>query len=85
MASDSAPRRSGPWAGADQNAGDLPQSSRERLDEVARILALGILRLRARREREKAIDPNHLSRFGLDFEPDQSVCVVETDNDGEDE
>jgi hypothetical protein len=31
-------------------------SSAERLDEVARLLALGYLRLRARRQREKAND-----------------------------
>ena len=39
----------------------------ERLDEVARLLALGYLRLRARRQAEKANDPNHLREFGLDF------------------
>jgi hypothetical protein len=42
-------------------------SSTERLDEVARLLALGYLRLRARRQAEKASEPNHLSGFGLDF------------------
>jgi hypothetical protein len=31
----------------------------ERLDEVARLLALGFLRLRARRRAEKANGPNH--------------------------
>ena len=36
----------------------------ERLDEVARLLALGFLRLRARREAVKANDPNHLRNFG---------------------
>ena len=30
-----------------------PMSPAERLDEVARLLALGFLRLRARRQREK--------------------------------
>jgi hypothetical protein len=44
----------------------------ERLDEVARLLALGFLRLRARRERERN-DPNHLGRFGLDFGGEGSV------------
>ena len=39
----------------------------DRLDEVARLLALGYLRLRARRQAEKANDPNHLRSFGLDF------------------
>jgi hypothetical protein len=39
----------------------------ERLDEVVRLLALGYLRLRARRQAEKANDPNHLREFGLDF------------------
>jgi hypothetical protein len=42
-------------------------SPSERLDEVARLLALGILRLRARRRAERANDPNPLRRFGLDF------------------
>ena len=35
----------------------------QRLDEVARLLALGFLRLRARREAENANDPNHLRNF----------------------
>ena len=46
----------------------------ERLDEVARLLALGYLRLRARRQAEKANDPNHLREFGLDFGAEGSVC-----------
>ena len=45
-----------------------------RLDEVARLLALGYLRLRARRQRERANGPNHLSSFGLDFRAERSVC-----------
>jgi hypothetical protein len=49
-------------------------SSAERLDEVARLLALGFLRLRARRQAEKANDPNHLTGFGLDFGAEGSVC-----------
>jgi hypothetical protein len=49
-------------------------TSAERLDEVARLLALGYLRLRARRQAEKLNDPNHLSGFGLDFGPEGSVC-----------
>jgi hypothetical protein len=46
----------------------------ERLDEVARLLALGFLRLRARRQAEKARKPNHLREFGLDFATEGSVC-----------
>jgi hypothetical protein len=46
----------------------------ERLDEVARIMALGFLRLRARRQREKDNDPNHLRNFELDFRGEGSVC-----------
>ena len=45
--------------------GDLTPT--ERLDEVARLLALGYLRLRARRQAEKVNDPNRLRSFGLDF------------------
>ena len=45
--------------------GDLTPT--ERLDEVARLLALGFLRLRARRQAEKVNDPNRLGSFGLDF------------------
>jgi hypothetical protein len=46
----------------------------ERLDEVARLLALGYLRLRARRQAERANDPNHLREFELDFGGEGSVC-----------
>jgi hypothetical protein len=46
----------------------------ERLDEVARLLALGFLRLSSRRQQEKANDPNHLRNFGLDFAAEGSVC-----------
>jgi hypothetical protein len=49
-------------------------SSAERLDEVARLLALGYLRLRARRRQEKASEPNRLRGFGLDFAAEGSVC-----------
>ena len=45
----------------------------ERLDEVARLLALGYLRLRARRQAEKANKPNPLRSFGLDFAAVRSV------------
>jgi hypothetical protein len=48
-------------------------SPAERLDEVARLLALGYLRLRERRRAERANDPNHLRRFGLDFRGEGSV------------
>jgi hypothetical protein len=44
-----------------------PMSPTERLDKVARLLALGFLRLRVRRQAEKANDPNRLREFGLDF------------------
>src|SRR5918994_6076279 len=44
-----------------------PLSPAERLDEIARLLALGFLRLRARRSERKASDPNHFREFGLDF------------------
>jgi hypothetical protein len=46
----------------------------DRLDEVARLLALGFLRLQARRQAAKANQPNHLSNFGLDFAAEGSVC-----------
>jgi hypothetical protein len=49
-------------------------TTEERLDEVARLVALGFLRLRARRRQEKANDPNHLRNFGLDFLGEGSVC-----------
>jgi hypothetical protein len=50
-----------------------PMSPTDRLDEVARLLALGFLRLRARRQAEKANGPNQLSEFGLDFGAEGSV------------
>ena len=49
-------------------------TSAERLDEVARLLALGYLRLRARRQAKKANNPNQLRVFGLDFAAKGSVC-----------
>jgi hypothetical protein len=52
----------------------IPMSPTERLNEVARLLALGYLRLRARRQREKFNDPNDLRSFGLDFRGEGSVC-----------
>ena len=53
-------------------------SSADRLNEVARLLALGFLRLRARRQHEKANDPNQLREFGLDFGGEGSVCDTDT-------
>jgi hypothetical protein len=50
-----------------------PRTTEERLDEVARLLALGYLRLRARRRAQKANDPNYLRKFGLDFGAERSV------------
>jgi hypothetical protein len=44
--------------------------SAERLNEIAEILAAGLLRLR-RREAEKHV--SHLEKNGLDFSPDRSV------------
>jgi hypothetical protein len=58
-------------------------TSAERLDEVARLLALGFLRLRARRQREKANDPNDLRKFGLDFAAERSVCDTDAHADRE--
>jgi hypothetical protein len=51
-----------------------PMTAAERLDEVARLLALAFLRLRARRAERKTNDPNHLRNFGLDFRSNGSVC-----------
>ena len=58
-------------------------SPTERLDEVARLLALGYLRLRARRQAEKPNEPNHLRSFGLDFRGEGSVCDTDTHADRE--
>jgi hypothetical protein len=49
-------------------------SPAERLDEVARLLALGFLRLHARRNAEKANETNLLRSFGLDFASEGGVC-----------
>jgi hypothetical protein len=48
-------------------------SPTDRLDEVARLLALGYLRLRARRQTKNANYSNHLRNFGLDFSGERSV------------
>ena len=58
-------------------------TSAERLDEVARLLALGYLRLRARRLEQKANNPNHLREFGLDFAAEGSVGDTDTRADRE--
>jgi hypothetical protein len=55
----------------------------ERLDEVARLLALGFLRLRARRLAAKPNNPNHLRQFGLDFGAEGSVGDADTHADRE--
>jgi hypothetical protein len=55
-----------------------PMTAAERLDEVARLLALGYLRLRARRRAENANGPNHLRSSGLDFAAERSVCDTDT-------
>jgi hypothetical protein len=56
-------------------------SPAERLDEVARLLALGYLRLHARRQAKNANDPNYLREFGLDFAAEGSVCDTDTHAD----
>jgi hypothetical protein len=61
----------------------IPMSPADRLDEVARLLALGYLRLRARRQAERANDPNHLRALGLDFVAAGSVCDTDTHADRE--
>jgi hypothetical protein len=58
-------------------------SPADRLDEVARLLALGYLRLRARRQAKKANEPNHLSEFELDFGAEGSVCDTDAHADRE--
>jgi hypothetical protein len=60
-----------------------PMTAAERLDEVARILALGILRLRARRRHNNPNGPNHSRAFGLDFSREGSVCGLEPAGSGE--
>jgi hypothetical protein len=54
-----------------------PMSAAERLDEVARLLALGYLRLRARRRAENANGPNHL-RSPDWTSPPKEACVTPT-------
>ena len=61
----------------------IPMSPAERLDEVARLLALGFLRLRARRQRQKANAPNQLRNSGLDFAAEGSVGDTDAHADRE--
>lgn len=85
MTRDAAVKRSPAFSEGDLEASPLSGSSissDERLDEVARILALGILRLQARRK--KTHNPNHLRAFGLDFSAEQSVHGVEPTQGRED-
>jgi hypothetical protein len=58
-------------------------TAEERLDEVARLLALGYLRLCARRQAKKTKELNHLRGFGLDFRGEGSVCDTDTHADRE--
>ena len=60
-----------------------PMAAAERLDEVARLLALGYLRLRDRRAEQKPNDPNHLREFGLDFGTERSVSDTDAHADRE--
>jgi hypothetical protein len=71
----------GTWVSSPLYLSDL--SPTERLDEVARLLALGYLRLRARRAEQKANYPNHLRGFGLDFGAEGSVGDTDTHSDRE--
>ena len=54
----------------------ISMSPAERLDEVA-TSGFGFLRLRARRQREKGNEPNHLRKFGLHFGANEA-CVTPT-------
>ena len=56
-------------------------SDDERLDEIARILALGILRLRARQLENSPVRSGPEAGFGLDFAAEQSVCSNGPEND----
>ena len=55
-----------------------PMSPAERLDEVARLLALGYPPAARPAPTEKANDPNHLRGFGLDFAAEGSVSDTDT-------
>ncbi len=66
-----------------QNALDPDRMSAvERLDELARILAAGILRLRTRRLEQKSHDSRDLREGSLDSPAPQSVHdTVQTENE----
>jgi hypothetical protein len=55
------------------NNGPHPPAS-DRLDEVAAIVAAGLLRLLARRRQENSSQSNSLRDIPLDFSPKESVC-----------
>jgi len=58
-----------PLAGANPLPADL-MTAEQRLDEIAQILAAGLLRLR---RRESKRQPSDLEKNRLDFTPDRSV------------
>jgi len=58
-------------------------SAVERLDEVAEILAAGLLRFRARQSKRKSNKSNGLREVPLDFPPERSVCGHEPNHDRE--
>lgn len=60
------------------------KADEERLIEVAGILALGILRLRARQCDKNSPNAVDSTDFGVDFGAGQSVCGSEPETDGED-
>jgi len=60
-----------------------PLSTEQRLDEVARILALGIIRLAERARRSGPVYPNQSSGFRLDFAAGRSVSGLEPAQGGE--
>jgi len=58
-------------------------SAAERLDEVAEILAAGLLRFRVRQSKKKSHESNGLREIPLDFPPERSVCGHEPNHDRE--
>lgn len=59
------------------------RDTEDRLNEVARILALGVLRLRARQDIGDGEKTAGSADFGVDFGGGQSVCGSEPENNGE--
>ena len=59
---------------------DANLGTEERLNEVARLLALGYLRLR---ERQRANHSDQLRKLGVDFPGHQWMCVANADARGE--